>query len=237
MKISLIIPTYNEERIIKETVEKLDSFIKREKDDWEILIVNDGATDRTLEILEAFKPRFFKIISYNSNKGKGFAVKAGVNVASGDYICFIDSDLAYSFENLKEVASKLKKYDICIGARPLANNHGKAGFLREFIGQGFRIISFLILNYKLQDKQCGLKAFRKDVAKNLFSKQRINGFAFDSEILYLAKKNKYSIKEIPAFISQKHSYKISKINLLKDPLKMFIDLLKIRLNDFRGKYG
>ncbi|MFH1787594.1 MAG: glycosyltransferase, partial [archaeon] len=218
------------------TLERLYSFVKNQKEEWEILIVNDGSKDKTLEILEGFRPKFFKILSYNPNRGKGFAIKTGVKKASGEFICFTDSDLAYSFENLKQAVLELEKYDLCIGSRSLANTPENAGLLREITGRGFRIISFLILGYNIKDKQCGLKAFRRDVAKDLFFRQKINGFSFDSEILYLSKKRKYILKEIPAVTSIDHSYKDSKINLLKEPIKMFLDLLKIRLNDIRGKY-
>lgn len=237
MQISLIIPTYNEEKNILKTLKKLRLLLKNEKDKWEILIINDGSTDNTLEILKNYKPKFFKIISYKKNKGKGFAVKKGVKEATGDYICFIDSDLAYSFDNLKNLLSYLKDFGIVIGSRNLeTDNHENISTLRRIFGKGFNILSNIILGYRIKDTQCGLKAFKKEVAKSLFSKQTLNGWGFDTEILYLAKKKNYKIKEARATVLKRYGAQDSKINFLTDPIKMFLDLLKIRLNDIRGKY-
>jgi len=238
MRISLIIPAYNEERVIKETLEKLSEFTKSEKDNWEVILVNDGSKDNTLKILKNWHPRFFKIVSYENNQGKGFAIKKGVENASGDYICFTDADLAYSFNNLKKLIIKLKDYDIVIGSRNhLRDNHRNISFRRRIMGGAFNKISNFILRYNLEDTQCGLKAFRSNVARDLFSKQTVNDFSFDTEIIYLAKKKEYRLREEKAIVSKHHLVKNSKVNLVTDPLKMFLNLLKIRLNDFFGKYG
>lgn len=236
MKISLIMPVYNEGKIIKNTLEKLNSFLKKDKNEWEIVIINDGSTDNTLEILENFKPRFFRIVSYEKNKGKGFAIKKGVETASKEYIGFMDSDMAYSFENLIEMAKDLENYEIVMGTRDPSGNPTYQNRVRKFLGKRFRKISDLILGYELGDTQCGIKAFRKEVAKDLFSKQRMNGWSFDAEILYIAKKRDYKIKKARAIVQEYHSEKESRMNLLKDPPKMFLDLLKIRLNNMQKKY-
>jgi len=237
MQISLIIPAYNEEKNILRMLKKLRLLLKNEKDKWEILIINDGSTDNTLGILKNYKPKFFKIISYKKNKGKGFAVKKGVKEATGDYICFIDSDLAYSFDNLKNLLSYLENFEVVIGSRNLeTDNHENISTLRRIFGKGFNILSNIILGYRIKDTQCGLKAFKKEAAERLFSKQTLNGWGFDTEILYLAKKKNYKIKEVRAVVLERYGAQDSKINFLKDPIKMFLDLLKIRLNDICGKY-
>jgi len=236
MKTSLIIPVYNEEKVILKTLNKLILFLNNEKENWEIIIVNDGSTDKTLEIINNFKPNPFKIVSHTPNKGKGFAIKKGVEMATGDYIAFIDSDLAYSFENLKEALFYLKNFDIVRGSRDTLKTRKNTPILRKILGRGFNLISRILLDPHLNDTQCGLKAFRKDVAKDLFSKQTIGGFSFDTEILYLAKKKNYLIKEIRVAISEDHLDKESKVNLILDPPKMFLDLIKIRINDLLGKY-
>jgi len=238
MKISLIIPVYNEEKIIKSTLEKLHAFVKKEKDDLEILIINDGSTDNTLEIIEDFKPKFFKIISCKKNKGKGFAIKRGVKEAFGDYICFTDADLAYSFDNLKSILSQLKFFDVTIGSRSLhTDNHESIKILRRIVGRGSSMVSNALLRYNIRDTQCGLKAFKKNVAKDLFSKITIKGFYFDPEILYIARKRGYAIKEERVVVLKNHQSRISKVNVLKDSIRCFLDLLIIKLNDIRGKYG
>ncbi|MBT4166279.1 glycosyltransferase [archaeon] len=236
-RISLVIPAYNEEKLIKKTLIKLHNFIKKDDLKWEILMVNDGSTDNLLKVLEEFKPRFFKIVSYKKNKGKGFAIKKAMNYASEDFIGFIDSDLAYSFENLKKALSKLETADICIGSRSLTKeSNEQTSILRKFLGKGFNILSKIILGHHLGDTQCGLKVFKKDVAKDLFSNQTLQGFSFDTEILYIAKKRKYLIKTIDATVLKEHLDKKSKVNLFLDPIKMFLDLIKIKLNDIQGKY-
>ena len=205
MKISLIIPAYNEEKNILRMLKKLRLLLKNEKDKWEILIINDGSTDNTLGILKNYKPKFFKIISYKKNKGKGFAVKKGVKEATGDYICFIDSDLAYSFDNLKNLLSYLENFEVVIGSRNLeTDNHENISTLRRIFGKGFNILSNIILGYRIKDTQCGLKAFKKEAAERLFSKQTLNGWGFDTEILYLAKKKNYKIKEVKAVVLKEY---------------------------------
>lgn len=237
MKISLVIPIYNEENLIKKTLDELKYFVRNEKDTWEILLINDGSIDKTLEILIKNKITNFKIISYPLNKGKGFAIRKGVLEATGDYICFIDSDLAYSFDNLKKFIFELKNVDAVIGSRDLSkHNEENVHILRRILGKGFNMISNIILGYKMQDTQCGLKVFKREIAKDLFSKQSLNGFSFDTEILYISKKRKYNLKRGKAVVSKSHINKKSKVNLLRDPLKMFFDLLRIRLNDLLGKY-
>lgn len=237
MDISLIIPVYNEERVLKKTLERLHFIVNNEKNSWEIIFVNDGSTDKTLDILKSFKYKFFKIVSYPANQGKGFALKKGIEIASGEKIGFIDSDLAYSFDNLKQAFSKLDNYDIVIGSRPLVEkNEKRVDIPRKILSRGFRITSDLILGYKIKDKQCGLKVFRNKVAKDLFSKQRMRRFSVDAEILFIASKKEYSIKQIPAYLSDEHQYQGSKVNIFIDPIRMFFDLIKIRINYLYGKY-
>lgn len=262
-------PMYNEGKIIENTLNELKQFLDKDKDTWEVLMVNDGSTDNTMKILENFKDKFFKIISYNKNRGKGYAVKKGVEVATGDIICFTDADLAYTFENLKEFIEKLKdsksfnfskkdfaqissennndakssinmvdRVDGVIGSRDLStDNHENIGIIRRIMGRGFNALTKIILGYRAKDTQSGLKVFKKDVAKDIFGVQTIFGFSFDVEILYIAKKRNYKIIPGKAIVLQHHISKDSKINLLKDSLFMFGDLIKIRINDLKGNYN
>lgn len=235
-KITIILPVYNEENILKETLKELEKFIKNKKN-WEVIFVDDGSKDRSLEILENYKPKFFKIISYSKNKGKGYAIKQGILEAKGEYIGFTDSDLAYSFENLERALRHLDDFDIVIGSRKLVEGYLKnLSLQRKIFGKGFSIIANLLLGHEIPDSQSGLKAFRNNVAEDIFEKQTLNGFSFDAEILYIARKKKYSVKQIPAYVSPNHKQKKSKVNLLMDPAKMFLDLIKIRKNSRLGKY-
>jgi len=237
MRISLIISAYNEEKILPYTLIKLHSFIKNQNDKWEVIFVDDGSLDNTLKILKEFKPRFFKIISYKPNRGKGYAIRKGVEKATGDYVGFTDSDLPYPLEDLKKAFLYLKDFDIVIGSRNLVKiNKVKTSLIRKIYGRAFNLLSKIILSHNISDTQCGMKVFRTEVAKDLFSRQLLNRFAFDIEVLYIAKKQNYRIKELPAVLLRTHSYRKSKVSLIKDPIRMFLDLIRIKINHLSGKY-
>jgi len=237
MKRSLIIPIYNEEKIIGNTLKELNAFLEQEKNHWEILLVDDGSTDNTLKIIKSFKPRCFQIISYKKNKGKGYAIREGVKYSNWNYIYFIDSDLAYSLNHLFFMSEKLKDFDLVIGCRKFDSvKVENISLIRKLFGAGFNFLSRIILNLKFRDMQAWLKGFKKSVAKDLFKMQKINGWSFDVELIYLAKKRGYTIKEIPARVSPTHSYEVSQISLFKDSIKMFFSLIFIKINNLLGKY-
>jgi len=239
-KISVILPCYNEEKRIESTLKATVEFSKKNPN-YEFIFVDDGSRDKTAEILNKkivkMRGNKIKLISYKKNMGKGYAVKIGVASAEGDYICFTDSDLAYSLEHLKTMEKMLERCDIVIGRRGLASENIKnIPTLRRIIGIGYNLFSRAILNLNYKDMQAGIKGFRKEAAKKLFQKQIIKGWSFDTEVLYLAQKNGYKIREMPAKISNNDSYKTSKVKIVRDSIKMFLSLLKIRLNDAIGKY-
>ncbi len=232
VSVSVILPIYNEAKCIEKTLESIFEFAKN-RPNYNFIFVNDGSTDKTKEILsnnlESAKTTNLKVISYEHNKGKGYAVKTGVKSAYGDYICYIDSDLAYSLEHLELIVEKLEYFDIVIGCRNLASSPIKGlSLIRIVAGKIFNFLSIFILNLPFSDMQAGIKGFHKDVAKELFKRQQITGFSFDVELIYIAHKGGYSIGEIPAIVSNQHLYKHSKVNILKDSLKMFFNLLQIR---------
>jgi len=236
-KISVILPFYNEEKRILATLKEVEKFSKKNKN-FDFLFVDDGSNDKTLDILRKEKnSQKIRILSYTKNKGKGHAIRTGVKYVDGNLICFMDSDLAYSLEHLFEMKERLNDFDVVIGCRGLAEETAKnVPMIRKIFGVGFNILSRAILNLNFRDMQAGVKGFKREVAKKLFQNQKINGFSFDTEILYLAKKYKYSIGKIPARVSNNNSYSISKVNLFRDTLKMFLSLFIIRLNDLIGKY-
>jgi len=239
IKVSVIIPVYNEEKCIETTLISVLEFLKT-RPYYHFIFVNDGSIDQTRKILETKLEALTtkaKVISYKNNQGKGYAVKTGLQYAYGDYICFIDSDLAYSLEHLEILVDKLEKFDVVIGCRNLIPESVKrVNLIRKLAGAIYNIISRKILNLPFKDMQAGIKGFNKDVALELFKKQKMIGFAFDVELIYLAKKQGYRVGEIPARVSIKHVNKASKVNLLVDSIKMLIDLLKIKYNDNTGRY-
>jgi|SRR6478672_8407067 len=239
-KVSVVLPVYNESECIEKTLYSIYEYLKNSSN-YHFIFVNDGSTDDTKNIIEnklnKLNTNYLSLISYPERKGKGFAVGYGVQYADGDYICFIDSDLAYSLEHLEELVEKLKVFDVVIGCRNLhPDSIRNVKFSRMIAGKVFNVLSNKILDLEYQDMQAGLKGFKSQVAKEIFKKQELTGFSFDAELLYLAKKLGYTIGEISAKVSEKHQYKISKVKLLKDSLQMFIDLLMIRFYDWTGRY-
>ncbi|MBI5803999.1 glycosyltransferase [Candidatus Pacearchaeota archaeon] len=240
-KISVIMPFYNDEDIAGRVVDEVNRFII-ENPRFEFILVNDGSKDNTLNILKEktkkLKNKNLYLLSYEKNMGKGHAIRTGVNFAKTDYICFLDSDLAYSLDHLFILENALKKDDVVMGCRGLGeNNFEKTKLIRVLFGKAFNLFSRIILNLNFVDMQAGIKGFRKKIAKQLFGAQKINGFAFDVEIIFLAKKKKARIKEIAASLSESHINQSSKVNIIKDSSKMFFSLLKIKWYDLTGKYG
>ena len=240
MKIAVILPVYNEANCIEQTFDKILEF-SRKNHAYSFIIVNDGSTDDTLKIIEnqltTFPTHHIKLISYNDRQGKGYAVKKGSQDVDADCICFMDGDLAYSLEHLELLVEKLEKFDIVIGCRNLdRENFRNLTLIRKISGKIFNFISRKILDLPYRDMQAGLKGFQKIAAQELFKQQTITGFSFDAELLFLAKKKGYTIGEIPARVSEQHLYKTSQVNIVKDSLKMFSCLLRIRYNNCAGNY-
>jgi glycosyltransferase involved in cell wall biosynthesis len=238
--VSVILPIYNEVECIEQTFDAVLNYAK-EHPAYQFIFVNDGSSDRTQELLEkklgATEAEQIRLISYHDRRGKGHAVKIGVECAEGTYICFIDGDLAYSLDHIDLLIEKLDRSDLVIGSRGLARRQIVGLRLsRRVAGKVFNILSNLILGLHYRDMQAGLKGFRKWVAQDLFRKQRLDGFSFDVELIYLAKKEGYRISEIPAIVSDDHGKKTSQVKLVQDSMQMFFDLLIIRFNDILGHY-
>lgn len=240
IKIAVILPVYNEANCIEKTFDRIFDFSQKNPA-YNFMFVNDGSTDDTLEIIEnklkTFSTHHIQLISYSHRQGKGYAVKKGGECTDADCICFMDGDLAYSLEHLEPLVEKLEKFDIVIGCRNLdRENFRNLTLIRKISGKIFNYISRKILNLPYRDMQAGLKGFQKTAAQELFKQQTITGFSFDAELLFLAQKKGYTIGEIPARVSEQHLYKNSKVNIVKDSLKMFSCLLKIRYNNRVGNY-
>lgn len=211
--ISVIIPAYNEEKRIGKTLEKLS----KEKIE-EIIVVFDG-DDNTDKIVKRFKE--VKLLKFKKRLGKGNAIKAGFKKAKGSIIVFVDADYGYKEARIKDLTKWIKYYDIVIGSR---NRKLEKNIFRRIVSYGFNLLTKLILGLNIDDTQCGFKVFKRNVLKDLIQKIKTGGYVFDVELLYLAKE-KYSIKEVSLkWTFEKHS----KINLFRDSIKMFIELIKIR---------
>ena len=205
----------------------------------EIIIVNDGSTDGTAELAEKFTflCPYLRVIHLDKNRGKGCAVRRGILDAKGQYILLCDADLSTPISEADKLIHILygSRYDIVIGSRKLPQSQieVRQPLYREFLGEVFSIMVRMFLIRGIKDTQCGFKCFTQRSAKRIFFKQRLNGFSFDVEVLYLARKYGFFIKEVP--VRWLNSPQTS-VKLIPDSIKMFIDLLKIRYNDFTRKY-
>jgi dolichyl-phosphate beta-glucosyltransferase len=234
MKISIIIPSYNEEKRIGKTISRILSYLKKKRFNYEIIIVDDGSKDNTRNIVKKFlKNKNIILTKKRENKGKGYSVKQGALMAKHNFILFSDADLSTPIQELDKFLKYIDKYDIVIGSRALkgADIRIKQPFYRAFIGKTFNKIARLLTVKGIKDTQCGFKLFKN--CRDIFKKQAIDGFGFDVELLYIAQKKGLKIKELPvAWLNAEGS----KVSAFKDSFKMFCDLLKIRFNSIMGKY-
>ena len=226
MKLSIVIPCYNEAKDIASNVEKVLDYLKDKKFEYEILLVNDGSKDNTKEVIEAIPG--VTALSYEKNRGKGGAVKYGIEHATGDYVLFMDADLSTDISAIERVVELSKdNYDLIIGSRHAKGSviKKKQPFLRVFIGWCCRVLVKMLFRTKLKDTQCGFKAIKTDVAKKIVEKQQITNFAFDVEYIYIARLNNLTMKEIGIVWSDDRG---STVNPFKSSIKFFKDIVFIR---------
>jgi glycosyltransferase involved in cell wall biosynthesis len=236
--VSLIIPAFNEEKRIGKSLEQILSFCNAQHNPYEVIIVDDGSTDETVNLIGK---RFgahgqIRIIQQPVRRGKGAAVQKGMLQARGQYLIFSDADLSVPIEMLPAFLSALQNHcDIAIGSRrqPGAKIEVHQPFLRETMGVVFTTLSNLILGLRYSDATCGFKGFRREVAGDLFRRQRLHNWSFDPEILFLAHVKGYQVAEIPVTWRNDEA---SKVRVCKDSIASFFGLLTIRLNQWLGKY-
>lgn len=230
MKLSLILPVFNESRRLKTGLTQAIDYLNRQNYSWEIIVVDDGSTDSSTSDRWSASWRNsseVKLIRTSRNFGKGHAIRIGVKAAAGDYIVFSDIDFSVSIDHLPQFLAALKSIDIAIASRRLPHSRiaQHQPLLRESLGRGFTALSNFILGLDHTDLTCGFKVFRSQVAKDLFSRQKLNRWAFDAEILYLANKFGYCVQELPVTW---HNDPLTKVNLAKDIANSFWSLIYIR---------
>lgn len=234
--LSLIIPAYNEEQRLPHTLEQVLNYLSRQSYQAEILIIENGSDDRTLEIAQNIAQSHPNVRALHENmRGKGQAIRRGVQESRGQYLFLCDADLSMPIEELaKFLPPGLTDFDIAIASReaPGAVRHNEP-YYRHLTGRVFNTLIRLLVLPGLQDTQCGFKCFRSEVAREVFRYQTLSGWAFDVEILAIARQRGYRIVEIPI-----HWYYIpgSKVSILRDSWRMFLDLLIIRQNMRSGRY-
>ncbi len=227
--LTLIIPFYNEERFLADTIERATGCLSSEFTDYELILVDDGSTDSSCSIAKTFQSNSTRVLTYKPNLGKGYAVKTGMLAASGAVVFFTDADLPYGLDALKTGYASLKsgQADVVVGSRNMAGKgFGSYPPLRKAASHAFLFAVNALLGLGLSDCQCGFKGFTREAARRVFNRVKTKGFAFDMEALYLARCAHLKILEIPVELK---SHSDSKVRLGRDSLLMLRDLIRIRI--------
>ena len=237
-KLSVIIPAYNEEDRIRPTLESIDSYLEKQPYSYEIIVVSDGSTDRTVEVVKEYQRTTVENLKLNANPvnhGKGFAVKDGVGMAEGEYILFMDADNATKINEIEKFWPWFEKgYDVVIGSRHVKGNvEVKRSFLRGLFSKASSLLIQIILLPGIKDSQCGFKAFKRDVAERLFSVQTLMRWGFDFEILAVARYWGLKIKEVP--VNWAH-IGASRLRFVHAVLRTLKELFIVKWNLMTGKY-
>lgn len=238
-ELSIVIPAVNEERRLPETLEKIHSYLAAKGCSAELVVVDDGSTDRTAQVVDAASARFPEIrrLSNPTNHGKGFAVRQGMLAARGEIALFSDADLSTPIEEADKLIAAICEngYDGAIGSRNIDRRliETRQSVMRQAGGRLFNGVVRLLTGLPFSDTQCGFKAFRRDRARILFEQQQIDGFGFDPEILFLAKRHGLRVAEIGVRWAHDEG---SKVKFLEDGLRMVGEIWTIRRNESRGAY-
>ncbi|MSP12722.1 MAG: glycosyltransferase family 2 protein [Chloroflexi bacterium] len=229
--LSIVVPAYNEERRLAITLPLMVNFIEAQSYAGEIVVVDDGSQDRTANLVEEFsRTHAYVRVVRAPHKGKGNAVRLGMLSAYGEYRFLCDADLAMPVDEItKFLPPRGRPWDVAIGSRegPGARRFNEPGY-RHLMGRVFNTLVKLLAVPEFEDTQCGFKCFRAAIVPDLYGHQTMEGFGFDVEVLYIARKRGYSIIEVPI-----HWYyqSESKVHPVRDTIRMMQDLLRVRLND------
>ena len=237
--ISVIIPCFNEGRRIYDNIQKIKNYLENNFENFEIIAVNDGSLDNTAQELEKAQKDFsIQIVNHKRNRGKGQAVKDGFLASQNEVVMFLDADLAIPIEELGKFFEEIKKgHQIVIASRfvPGLKVVRPVLWYRQILEKGYRILRIMIIGaLNVKDTQCGFKVFTRRAMLDIFPYLTVERFAFDSEVIFLAKKRRYGIKELPITLQNPT---VSSIRIYSDSVNMFMDLLRIRRNNIMGRYN
>ena len=235
---SIVIPAYNEGARLGATLERVLAYVSQQGEETEIIVVNDGSRDNTADLVRQFAASnpVLRLVENPGNRGKGFSVRNGILNARARVVIFSDADLSSPIEELPKLLRPLKEgADIAIGSRWLQSNlqTQRQPLHRQLFGRIFNLLLRTTLGLQFKDTQCGFKAFTAEAAQTIFPLQHIERWGFDPEILFLARKFGFKVREVP--IAWGHSGG-TRINPLVDGPRMFMEMLRIRWFDLAGKY-
>jgi glycosyltransferase involved in cell wall biosynthesis len=242
--LSIVVPAYNEEKRIGKSLDQVLDFLRSVSYKAEVIVVDDGSKDRTASCVEEKAAAFadagheLRILTNRPNRGKGFSVKRGLTEAHAEVVLFSDADFSSPITEAPRLIDPIleNRADVAFGSRAL--NRKLIGKrqppLRDFGGRVFNLLLQIITGMRFKDTQCGFKAFRRDLAEPVFKLQSIERFGFYPEVLYIAKKKGLRLLEVPVVWNDSEG---STVNYFSDSINMFLDLLRIRINDLTGRYN
>jgi dolichyl-phosphate beta-glucosyltransferase len=233
--VSVVIPAYNEEWRILPTIGAIATHMSARGETWELIVADDGSTDATTSLVRDLKFVSLRLLVADRNEGKGSAVRRGVLAARGDLVLFADADQSTPIEQFDRLAQLVAEgFDVVTGSRAArgAAVSGKS-MVRRVLSRGLRAVVSRGFGITVSDTQCGFKLFTRDAARALFSAQLVDGFSFDLEVLYLAHHMGYRVAEVPVEWIDAPG---STVSAAKVTAQFLRDLVRIRLNDLRGKY-
>lgn len=235
--LTIVIPAYNESRRIRKTLEKIRSYVESKPFSVELIVVDDGSTDGTVDLLEraSLELPAMLVLRNGRNRGKGFSVRRGVLEASGEFVLFADADLSAPVAETDKLLVAMESHaaDAAVGSRALARDliGVHQPWFREFGGWFFNLVVRLFTGLKVRDTQCGLKLFRRASTRRAFELQRVEGFGFDPEILFLIERLGGKIAEVPVRWNDDPD---TKVHFFRDATRMVLDLVALRWRALKG---
>lgn len=235
---SIVIPAYNESARLGATLDRVLDYVYAEGWDAEIIVVNDGSRDRTPDLVREYAQKYpgLRLIENPGNRGKGYSVRNGMLNAKGEILLFSDADLSAPIEEAPKLFAAIQSgADVAIGSRwvrPELQTQ-RQSLLRQLYGRAFNLALRILLGLSFKDTQCGFKAFTRDAALKIFPQQKIERWAFDPELLFLARKSHLNVEEVG--VAWAHAQG-TRLNPLRDGLRMVGEVVKIRWNAITGKY-
>lgn len=237
-RLSIIIPAFNEEKRLPKTLEHLRQYLSSAPFSSEVLVVDDGSTDGTRRLVQEMVKDSpgLRLLVNERNRGKGYSVRQGVEEAAGELVLFFDADASTPIDQVEKFFPHFQDgADVLIGSRSLPDSDVRVHqpWYRETMGRTFNLFVRLLVLRGFVDTQCGFKAFTREAALSIFARQRLSGFSFDVEILFIAGKLGYKITEVPIVWINSPS---SRVHPIWDSVRMLVELMRIRMNDWRGFY-
>ena len=239
LHLSVVVPAYNEQEILPGSLETIFDYLDRERIDGEVLVVDDGSTDRTARVAaEALRGRRGRVLEIPENRGKGSAVRRGVLAAAGRWVLMTDADLSSPIDEHAKLAAAARDHDLdlAVGSRALADSQieVRQKWPRELMGKTFNVLIRTITGLPFKDTQCGFKLMDRERVLPLFEKMVVDRFAFDVELMFLCVRFGLAVREVPVVW---RNVADSRVSMIGDPLNMLWDVLRVRWRFRRGAYN